>query len=150
MEGFSKYFTFENMTKSSRYPDLVEKNREEAIQYVDNGRKLSMLHEDIRTFLGVPMLESSGFRGRMLTKAGGFSSTSTHTRFEALDSVPIGISAEDAFYKIKSNSHLFPTLRKVILEQVGNKKWLHIEVKTSERDKLAFYTTNDGKNYTKV
>ena len=150
MDGFSKYFTFENMTNSSRYPHVVELNREEALPFIESGKKLSFLCEEIRLFLGVPLKETSGFRGVALSNAGGFSLRSAHTRFEALDVVPVGMSAKDAFLKIRENAHLFADLRKVILEQVKGKEWLHIEVKTKDDDILAFYTTTNGKNFTKV
>lgn len=147
---FSKFFTFENMTKSARHPETVEQNRIEAQEYIENGKRLSFLAEDIRLFLGVPLIESSGFRGKALTEAGGFSKTSTHTRFEALDAVPTGMSVDEAFEKILQNREKFPNLRKVIIEKVGGKSWLHIEVKTSEHDTLSFYKTDDGKNFIRV
>lgn len=150
MERFSKYFTFENMTKSASYPETVEANRKEALEYIDSGIKLSMLLEKIRLFLGIPLIETSGFRGKTLTEAGNFSKTSSHTRFEACDVVPKGMKAKEAFNRIKGHYDKFPELRKVILEQVNGKEWLHIEVKTKAEDKLAFYTTDDGRNYIKV
>lgn len=149
-EMFSDLFTFENMTKSSRYPEVVEQNRIEAAEFIENGKRLSFLMQDIRLFLGVPLVESSGFRGKTLTRAGGFSETSTHTRFEALDVVPKGMSVDKAFYIILRNRDKFPNLRKVIVEKVGGKSWLHIEVKTSEHDTLSFYKTNDGENFERV
>lgn len=150
MTEFSKYFTFENMTKSSRYPHLVELNREEALPFIESGKKLSFLCEKIRLFLGVALKETSGFRGVALSNAGGFSLRSAHTKFEALDVVPVGMSVKEAFWTIKENAHLFDDLRKVILEQVNGKEWLHIEVKTNDSDKLSFYTTSNGKNFVRV
>ena len=150
MEKFSKYFTFENMTKSTSYPETIEANREEALEYIDSGIKLSMLLEKIRVFLGIPLIETSGFRGKTLTEAGNFSKASSHTRFEACDVVPKGMKTKEAFNRIKRHYDKFPELRKVILEQVSGKEWLHIEVKTKVEDKLAFYTTDDGRNYIKV
>ena len=138
------------MTNSSKYPDTVEANRDEAIEYLDSGIKLSFLMEDIRLFLGIPLIESSGFRGKTLTKVGKFSKTSTHTKFEALDVVPIGMNAKDAFNRIRGYSDKFPNLRKVILEKVSGKEWLHIEVKTNISDELVFYVTTDGKKYERV
>lgn len=150
ISDFSKYFTFGNMTSSSRHPEAVDKNRVEALEYVENGIKLSHLMEEIRLFLGIPLVESSGFRGKTLTQIGKFSKTSTHTRFEALDVVPIGMKAKEAFNRIRGYSDKFPNLRKVILEKVDGKEWLHIEVKTSEDDNLSFYVTYDGKKYEQV
>ena len=149
-DGFSEFFTFQNMTKSNRYKQAVAANRKEALEYLASGRKLSFLCEDIREILGVPMIETSGFRGVTLSTIGGFSLTSSHTRFEALDVVPVGMSVDRAFDIIKANAIKLPNLRKAILEKVDGKEWLHIEVKTSEKYTLAFYTTIDGKNYIKV
>ena len=145
--GFSEFFTFRNMTKSNRYKQAVEANRQEALEYLDNGRALSFLMEGIRLFLGVRIIESSGFRGVTLSTMGKFKLTSSHTRFEALDCIPVGMSVTEAFNKIKANAYLFPNLRKVILEKVDGQEWLHIEVKTKTSDVLAFYTTTDGENY---
>lgn len=150
MEGFSKYFTFENMTKSDRYPAIVEKNRQEAMEFIDNGRRLSKLMEKIRFFLGVPMKETSGFRGKALTKAGKFSSTSKHTKFEALDSVPIGMTVDEAFDKIKDNVHLFCGLRRVIKEKKGGKEWLHIESRASCDEPQVFAIMTDEIKYKEV
>lgn len=147
---FSALFTFENMTKSTRHPEVVEQNRIEAQEYIKSGEKLSFLAEDIRLFLGVPLIESSGFRGKTLTDVGGFSKSSTHMRFEALDAVPKGMSVDEAFNKILANKERFPNLRKVIIEKVGGKSWLHIEVKINENEKLSFYKTDDGKNFIRV
>lgn len=149
-DGFSKFFTFQNMTKSNKYKQAVEANRKEALEYLASGRRLSFLCEDIREILGVPMIETSGFRGVLLSTLGGFSSTSSHTRFEALDVVPVGMSVNRAFDVIKANAIKLPNLRKVILEKIDGQEWLHIEVKTKDSDTLAFYETTDGVNYKKV
>lgn len=149
-DGFSEFFTFENMTKSNKYKQAVEANRREALEFLNSGRKLSFLCEDIREILGVPMIETSGFRGATLSTIGGFSLTSSHTRFEALDVVPVGMSVDRAFDIIKANAIKLPNLRKVIKEKVGGKVWLHIECMTKEGDILAFYETSDGVNYKKV
>lgn len=150
MQGFTKYFTFEAMTDSSRYPETVEANRKEAMQFILAGKRLSKMMTSVRLFLGVPMQESSGYRGPTLTEAGNFSETSKHTKFEALDSVTIGMPVEKAFYLIKENAHRFPDLRKVILEKVKGKVWLHMEVKMSVDEPQTFWTTIDGKSYTEV
>lgn len=147
MQGFSKYFTFEAMTNSTSYPHTVEANRREAMPFINSGKRLSKLMESIRLFLGVPMQESSGFRGATLTKAGKFSTSSKHTRFEALDSVPIGMSVDEAFDKIKENAHLFGDLRRVIKEQIGDKEWLHIEAKMRADEPQVFAIMTDTIKY---
>lgn len=147
MEGFSKYFTFENMTNSISYPHTVEANRKEAMKYIRAGKRLSKMMESIRLFLDVPMKESSGFRGKTLTKAGKFAEGSTHTKFEALDCVPIGMDVDEAFEKIKAERHLFPDLRRVILEKKGGKEWLHLEVKMMCDEPQVFAMITDTIKY---
>lgn len=154
MQGFSEYFTFEALTKSDRYPHLVEQNRIEAKPFMLAGKRLSKMLESVRIFLGVPIIDSSGFRGKTLTTAGKWSTTSKHTKFEAYDGIPKGMSVEDAFDLIVKNRDKFPDLRKVIIESVVIKgvlkKWLHMEVKMNADEPQTFWATNDGKNYTKV
>lgn len=135
------------MTNSTRYPHAVEANRKEAMKFINAGKRLSKLMESIRLFLDVPLKESSGFRGETLTKAGKFSSTSKHTKFEALDVVPIGMSVDDAFDLIKDNADKFHDLRRVIKEKLGGKEWLHIEVKMSPDEPQVFAIMTDTIKY---
>jgi hypothetical protein len=147
LEGFSKYFTFEAMTNSTSYPKAVDANRKEAVQFIKAGKRLSKMMESVRLFLGVPLKESSGFRGKTLTAMGKFSKTSVHTKFEALDVIPIGMSVDDAFEKVKANKHLFPDLRRVIKEKIGGKEWLHFEVKMSADEPQVFAIMTDSIKY---
>ena len=148
---FSRYFTFEELTDSREHKHMVETNRIHAKTFISSGEKLSQLLQDIRAILGgKPIKVTSGFRDKFLNAAvGSKAKTSAHMRFEAADIQHSELSAIEAFYLIIENKEKLPTLRKVILEQVGT-KWLHIEVKTSESDTLAFYTTDDGKTFIKV
>lgn len=150
MQGFSKYFTFEAMTNSTSYPKAVESNRKEAMEFIRAGKRLSKMMESVRLYLNVPLKETSGFRGKTLTEMGNFSATSTHTKFEALDVVPQGMSVQEAFNKIKSAKHLFPDLRRVIIEKKGGKEWLHMETRMSPDEPQVFAIMTDTIKYKEI
>jgi hypothetical protein len=144
MEGYSQYFTFEDLTKSERHPDLVPQNRIDAEQFKDSGARLSMLLEKIRHLLGdKPIIVNSGFRNEALNEAvGSTAKSSSHLRFEAADVVHSVLSIEEAFdalMKAKKDGEL-PNLRKVLQEGT----WLHIEVGADEDDYRGFFISHDG------
>lgn len=148
--GFSKFFTFEELTATS-HTALLSSNREEAKQYLSAGKRLSKLLESIRHILGdKPIKVNSGYRNILLNKAvGSKSNKSAHTRFEAADIVPSGMSIEEAFNAL-INAHrggLLPDLRKAIIEK---NTWIHIECKMNPDEKTTFYTSSDGVNFTLV
>ena len=152
MENFSDKFTFNELTDSLQHKELVTKNRENAKKFIQSGIKLSALLAEIRVILGnEPIAVTSGFRDDKLnTAVGSKAKSSAHKKFEAADIKHSKLSASQAFKIIIDNKEKLPTLRKVILETIGNKNWLHVEVKTSDSDKLAFYITTNGSKYTKV
>ena len=152
MVGYSKYFTFEELTDSKSHPELVAQNRTDAMPFQNAGKRLSKLLETIRHILGdKPLKLTSGFRNGSLNKAvGSKAKNSTHQRFEAADLMVIGMSIKEAFTAL-INAHrggLLPDLRKVIRED--HKGILHIEVKMSADEPTAFYTTSDNINFKKV
>lgn len=162
VSGYSKFFTFEELTDSERHPELVEQNRKEAMLYVNSGKRLSKLLESIRHILGdKPTKSNSGFRGKALNKAiyveifmkQGLhrkkakqlaeAKTSNHSKFEAVDlSPPSGMTVDQAFEKIKKahKDGLIPDLRKVLHEGT----WLHIEVSMYDGDYRGFFVSKDG------
>ena len=146
MDGFSRLFTFEELTDSKRHPELVEANRVDAAQYIENGRALSKLMEDIRHILGdEPIIINSGHRFILLNRAvGSKSDNSTHTKFKACDAVPTNMSIQKAFEKLISakKAGLLPNLRKVLQEGT----WLHIEVMMPGDDFRGFFVSHDGNN----
>lgn len=149
INSFSKYFTFEELTNTS-HSSLLDDNREKAKKYINAGKRLSKLLESIRELLGSkPITVSSGFRSHELNKKVGGSATSGHTRFECADIVPQGDIGE-VFNFIMHNKDKLPDLRKAIIERVGTKKWIHVQVKMDANSKQEFYATSDGKSYTKV
>ena len=128
MDGFSKFFTFEELTDSKNHPTMVEANRTDALEWVDHGAALSLLLEEVRHILGdKPIKVNSGFRNAELNKAvGSKSSKSAHTLFKAADIVPTGMSIQEAFEALiaAKQSGQLPTLKKALQEG----SWLHIEV----------------------
>jgi|SRR3990167_3900605 len=151
MEGFSKYFSFNELTDSSSKPHLVEQNRIDAMQFLFAGKRLSKLLESIRHILGnKPLSVQSGYRNKVLNKAiGSLAKASTHMKFEASDIVP-NIPLKEAFNAllIAQRSGLLPELRKVIRED--HKGILHVEVKMSPDEECHFYTTSDNEIFKKV
>lgn len=78
--------------------------------------------EPIRALLGVPLQVNSGYRSPELNKAVGGAKDSAHTRGEAVDIVPLGMSLRDAFDKIRTSPILFDQL---IYEMDS---WLHVAI----------------------
>lgn len=147
MEGFSKYFTFEALTSTSHQSQLY-RNREESRPFIKSGQRLSMLLEEIRELLGGrPIKVSSGFRGVTLNRSVGGSEKSKHLKFEAADVIPTHLSVEEAFNIIKKNKDDFTNLRRVIIEKVGGKEWLHIEAKTDQNEKQVFASIGEDRKY---
>ncbi len=154
MAEFAEHFSFNELTDSKSHPDLVPINRLNAVEHKVIGMKLSFLLEDIRRILGNKSITTtSGFRDEHLNKAvGSRVQTSSHTRFEAADIQHSELSTITAFNTIKRayREGLLPNLRKVIIEGVEGKNWLHIEVATFVGEFKGFFATNDGINYKRI
>lgn len=106
--------------------------------------------EEIRELLGVPLTITSGYRNNALNKAVGGSPTSKHKVGLCADFKPNGISVYDAMTKIIKNKDSLHSVRKVIVEGVSGKEWIHVQAKVDSSEQLELYATNDGKNYIKV
>lgn len=151
VSGYSKFFTFEELTDSKGHPKLVEENRELALKYVNSGKRLSKLCESIREILGGEAIKvNSGFRSPKLNTAVGSKATnSAHLRFEAVDLNILNMTEKQAFDKIKKayEDGLLPDLRKVLMEG----SWLHVEVSMKVGDYRGFFVSKDGnKTWEKV
>lgn len=151
-DGFTDHFTFNELTDSGGHPDLVNQNRIDAQRYLLAGKRLSKLLDSVRVLFGnQPITVSSGFRNPALNKAVGSRATnSAHMRFEAADIIPSNMSVADGFNLLMRSKDQLPDMRKAIIETVGTKKWIHIQVKMNASDSQDFYTTSDGVSYTKV
>lgn len=145
--GFSKFFTFEELTATS-HTGALSSNREEAKQYLSAGKRLSKLLESVRSVLGgKPLTVTSGFRGPKLNRKIGGAEKSKHLKFEAADVVPTHISVDTAFDLLQKHANELPDLRRVIIEKVGGKEWLHIEVKMDASEKQVFAAIGGDGNY---
>jgi hypothetical protein len=144
MDGYSQFFTFEDLTNSESHPNLVPQNRIDAGKFQNSGKRLSKLLETIRHLLGdKPIKVDSGFRNPALNSAvGSVVSTSAHTRFEAADIVPSNMTIAEAFNTLMEDhkAGLLPDLRKVLMEGT----WLHVEVSMSAVDYRGFFVSHDG------
>lgn len=144
-------FTFKELTNSEEHPELVEANRESAKGFIKQLRYTAGTLEEIRDVVKVRLKVSSGFRNNALNKAVGGSSTSGHTRGLCADIKPLdGMSVEEAFKLIQANRDKCPSLKKCIYENIGSRKWLHIETKTEASQPQQFFTTSNGKTYTEI
>jgi zinc D-Ala-D-Ala carboxypeptidase len=148
----SRNFTFGELTRTS-HGNLLETNRQEAEVVVDKLRELCViLLEPVRAKYG-PVKIHSGFRGPAVNAAvGSKSSTSQHTKGEAVDfSVP-GHKLDDVFRWIVTSSGI--PFGQAILEgkQAGVATWIHLSLgkpyRAADRCGQAL-TCYDGKTYNK-
>ena len=148
----TEHFSFEELT-ATNHTDLLEANRAEAkasIILMSNLTYLANTLEEIRSLLGVPLRVTSGYRNNALNARVGGSATSGHKKALCGDVVPIGMTVKEAFRILSDTRGQLETVRKVIVEGVKGKEWLHIQTLAGSNDKLEFYATNDGKNFTQV
>ena len=141
------HFSFEELTNSESYPDLVPQNMADSRRFEKQMRYTACTLEEIRAILGVPMKITSGFRNGALNKAVGGSPTSGHAKGLCADFQPIGMEVLEAYALIMDNKDKCPSLKKCIFESIKGARWLHIETKTEANQPTQFYTTTNGKNY---
>ena len=145
MQGFSKYFTFEELTHTN-HKSLQQENRTKAMQFINAGKRLSKLLGSIRESYGSPIAISSGYRCPSVnTAVGSKAKSSAHLRFEAGDCIPVGKDLKQFFNWLNANSEQFPDLRKAIIEY--HKGIVHIEVKMDANEPQIFYATHDNVSF---
>ena len=147
--NLSEHFSFEELTVTS-HESLQKSNRLSAESFVKQLKYTAGALEEIRELLGVPMTVTSGFRMPILNKSVGGSATSKHTQGLCADVIPIGISVNEAFEKIRVGKDSLDSVRKVIIEGVRGKSWLHIQAKVLASEPTELFATSDGKNYIQV
>jgi len=151
--NLSKNFTFEELTDSDGHKNLVPINRKEGMVFVNNLTSLAVnILQPLREKIGGEIKVTSGFRGPSLNKAVGGSSTGAHPKGLAADIQCPTVSVDELFKIIKDNTSMFNgMLDKCIIEKIGSRRWIHISVaETKAKARNEFYTTNDGKSYTRV
>jgi len=130
-EKLSPHFTFSELVVTD-YKDLQEKNKDKALEYRPKLQKLAEFAESVREILGVPMIITSGYRCEELNKRVGGSALSQHIRAEAIDFIPLKMSAYEAFAKIILSNIEYGQL---IIYTRGISHFLHISI-GSKRQKM--------------
>ncbi len=150
MSVFAPNFQFEELTYSANHPELVPENRVSAQKYIDNLLCTSWGLQSIRDMLGKKMHTSSGFRFPPLNKAVKGGANSKHQLGKCWDGRAEGISVAEFFEFLMKNKSKIKNLKKVIIEGIHGKEWLHIEFEEGWDGEVDFYATTDGKNYERV
>ena len=148
--NLSEHFSFEELTNSKGFPELVEQNRIDAQKVFKNLKYIAGTLEEIRAVLQCPLRVTSGFRNEQLNRSVGGSQTSKHKLGLCADIIPIGMEVTDAQKKIMQNKDKCPSLKKCILEMVRDNEWLHIETKTEKEQPQQFFVTTNGRTYTEI
>lgn len=137
----SRYFTFEELTCTSK-KEFLKENLKEAKAHLAEMECLSFFAEQVRAILNVPMIITSGFRCDKLNNAIGGAKHSQHLFFRAIDFKPKGMSVDEAFSRIKMSNLVY---KQLIKERSGDSEWVHVSM-GYERENLIY---KDGK-YTKI
>ncbi len=133
------HFTLEELTRTDE-KDLKQLNLEEGLKVKDKLVKLAEFAESVRGVLGCPLTVTSGFRCEQLNAKIGGAIMSQHRFAEAIDIIPMKMSAFEAFTKIIISGIAYGQL---ILEKRGNGHLIHISM-GFKRQKL--YSPKAGKN----
>lgn len=143
MSGFSltKHFSLQELATTSNKV-LAKKNLNEAKEHLTEMECLALFAEQVRAFINVPMVITSGFRCEELNKAVGGVKTSQHRFFRAIDFIPKGMGLDECFSRLKMSNLVYGQL---IKEQSGSSEWLHVSM-GDKRENLVY---KDGK-YTKI
>lgn len=133
-------FNFSEMTYTS-HKNLLAINKTSAEKIKEDIYKLALFAEQVRAILCVPMTITSGYRCKELNKAVGGSSTSQHTKAEAIDFIPSKMTVSQAYDKLRISCLVYGQL---IIEHSGSKEWIHVSM-GYKKENLKY---NNGK-YTK-
>ncbi|MCI4437051.1 MAG: hypothetical protein JHC33_09620 [Ignisphaera sp.] len=150
MTQLSEHFSFEELTGSNGHPNLVSQNQIEAKAFIGNLTLAANAAEQVRTLANGPIGISSGFRNKALNSAVGGAATSKHMQGLCVDLHPTLITIDELFNTLLSHKGSLTKLRKVIIEGIKGKFWIHIQARVPNDGPLEFYSTTDGRNYTKV
>lgn len=137
----SKHFNLSELAGTS-HKALLKENRKEALENFQLIEDLALFAEQVRAFINVPMVITSGFRCEELNKAVGGVKTSQHRFFRAIDFIPKGMDLDECFSRLKMSNLVYGQL---IKEHSGSSEWIHVSM-GDKRENLIY---KDGK-YTKV
>ncbi len=132
------HFSLEELTHTDE-KELKQLNLEEGLKVKDKLVKLAEFAESVRSVLGCPLIVTSGFRCEQLNAKIGGAIMSQHRFAEAIDIIPMKMSAFEAFTRIIISGIAYNQL---ILERRGNGYLLHIGM-GYKRQKL--YSPQAGK-----
>lgn len=132
------HFTLEELTRTDE-KDLKQLNLEEGLKIKDKLIKLAEFAESVRGVLGCPLTVTSGFRCLKLNNRIGGSAMSQHLFGEAIDIIPMKMSAFEAFSKIIISGIAYG---QIILEKRKISHLIHISM-GYKRQKL--YSTSANK-----
>ena len=137
----TSHFSLEELTTTNNKA-LASKNLKEAKANLTLMEDLALFAEQVRAFINVPMVITSGFRCEELNKAVGGVKTSQHRFFRAIDFIPKGMDLDECFSRLKMSNLVYGQL---IKEHSGSSAWIHVSM-GDKRENLIY---KDGK-YTKV
>jgi len=137
-EKLSPHFKLSELVVTDE-KDLKQLNLEEGLKVKDKLIKLAEFAESVRAVLGCPLTVTSAFRCLKLNNRIGGSAMSQHLFAEAIDIIPMKMSAFEAFTKITISGIAYG---QIILEKRGNGHLIHISM-GFKRQKL--YSPKAGK-----
>lgn len=137
----TSHFSLEELTTTNKKA-LASKNLKEAKANLTLMEDLALFAEQVRAFINVPMVITSGFRCEELNKSVGGVKTSQHRFFRAIDFIPKGMDLDECFSRLKMSNLVYGQL---IKEQSGSSAWIHVSM-GDKRENLIY---KDGK-YTKI
>jgi len=120
-------FTYFELTKSDKHPELVQANRKNAELFTVQLKDLADLLELVRILLNEPLLVDCGFRDEALNKAVGGVFDSQHTLGEACD---VRVKDIQAAFEAIRNSPIMVRVGQIILED----GWIHISTCGSRKE----------------
>lgn len=139
----SKYFTFEDFTKTSN-AKLQIQNRNEALSFTEPITATAKLMDGIQDSLGLPLDIHSGFRCPALNgSTAGSSKKSQHMKGEACDFMVKGVDGEAALneifndvltYLIGDGIQFGQLIRESAQRSYGTVVWLHLSLGAPWRD----------------
>lgn len=127
--NLTEHFSFEELTRTD-IADLQNKNRKMAESLKGKIIRLAEWAETLRAVLKVPLIVTSGYRCGKLNERVGGSATSQHTKAEAIDFIPSGLWAREAFIRLKDSNAAFGQL---ILERRGGGFIIHAGMGTKRQ-----------------
>jgi hypothetical protein len=121
------HFTFYEMTNTQQR-DLLHKNREEALKYIENLKFLcENVLEPLREFLNSPIIITSGFRCPELNNRIGGSSRSYHMKGLAADFILPHTTREELFEVFNRIAFEKPVSFDQLIFEMGS--WIHISTR---------------------